>query len=135
MKVPHVRLMMAVVMISVISVMGKIERMTDWPSTVVSSLAIVFEVLVAYFVVYRMRELHFLSGCCCLMVSILGWLILAGLLLGHADSTGRDFPLRLVTDAVAMSTLAYLLLFDRRVREYRHSLADLAKTDSRRRAH
>ncbi len=115
--------MIAVVMLSMIIITGSIAEMKSWSSSVLYGSTMLFGCWLAYFGVYRVSGLHYLWGWGCLIGSLFltGFLVYTFVIRGHLPT--KPLTPRLITGIIALPTLGYLLIIDRRVRDYRRSLS------------
>lgn len=113
--------MTAVGLISLSILSSTAPKMTDLPSTLYYSVVALFGGWLAYSGVYRVKGLHYLWG----GVGLASTVFLAALCFHTLTGPAPFQPhlsLDLVVTLLALSMLAYLLLIDKRVREYRRVL-------------
>jgi hypothetical protein len=125
---PHFRLILVVVMLSSTVISERVPRMTDWSSITYNSLFIGAGCWLAHIGVYRLKALHYLWGWVCLVGSLLMLLMHVTLLMDRTRSLSPES----LASTLIMATIGYLLIIDRRVRDFRRSLPPLvAKASTR----
>jgi hypothetical protein len=79
-------------------------------------------VWIAFYGVFKSPQLQLLWGWMCLACGSLVVVLTVAALLRNAPLPKRELPVRLMLEIGVMLLNGYLLVFDRRIREYRHAL-------------
>jgi hypothetical protein len=120
---PHGRLLTAVVLLSLLVAVQSVTEISGWASGVLQAGVVLFTCWVAFVGVYRVPTLHYVWGWVCLIGSLVVAILIIGSVIENGQLPSALPTLRVFVGLIALPTIGYLLVIDRRVRQYRRFLS------------